>query len=39
MRRNNDGSFDLVAHDPRLTWPDGLAVMNGYLYVTFGQPE
>ncbi|MGD0235062.1 MAG: L-dopachrome tautomerase-related protein [Syntrophorhabdales bacterium] len=37
VRRNADGTFTLIAHDPRLTWPDALQVANGYLYVTLGQ--
>jgi len=37
VRRNNDGTFTLIAHDPRLTWPDALQVAGGYLYVTLGQ--
>jgi sugar lactone lactonase YvrE len=36
-RRNTDGSFQLVALDDRLGWPDGLFVSNGYPYVTLGQ--
>jgi len=37
VRRNADGTYALIAHDPRLTWPDALQVANGYLYVTLGQ--
>jgi sugar lactone lactonase YvrE len=37
VRRNADATFTLIAHDPRLTWPDALQVANGYLYVTVGQ--
>jgi sugar lactone lactonase YvrE len=37
VRRNADGTFTLIAHDPRLTWPDALQVANRYLYVTLGQ--
>lgn len=37
VRRNGDGTFSLIAHDPRLTWPDAVEVANGYVYVTLGQ--
>jgi sugar lactone lactonase YvrE len=37
-RRNPDGLWETVAHDPRLLWPDTLSVaMDGYLYVTANQ--
>ena len=37
VRRNTDGTFTLMAHDPRLTWPDSVEVANGYIYVSLGQ--
>lgn len=38
VKRNSDGSYKLIAHDPEnFVWPDGLAYRNGYLYVTLGQ--
>ena len=37
MRRNPDGHFDLVAHDPRIIWPDALFATDTHLYVTLGQ--
>lgn len=37
VRRNPDGSYTLLAHDPRIGWPDGLCVANGYLYATLDQ--
>ena len=37
VRRNTDGTYALIAHDPRLVWPDALQVANGYLYVSLGQ--
>ncbi len=37
VRRNPDGRFELVAHDPRIVWPDGLFAADTYLYVTLGQ--
>jgi sugar lactone lactonase YvrE len=37
VRRNPDGRFDLVAHDPRIVWPDALFATDTYLYVTLGQ--
>jgi sugar lactone lactonase YvrE len=36
-RRLPDGSWETVAHDPRLLWPDTLSVAEGYLYVTANQ--
>ncbi|GAB2612217.1 hypothetical protein Aab01nite_67870 [Paractinoplanes abujensis] len=37
LRRNTDGSFETLAHDPRLLWPDTMAVADGYVYVTANQ--
>lgn len=38
QRLTPDGDWELVAHDPRLLWPDTLSVaMDGYLYVTTNQ--
>lgn len=37
LKRDTNGSFSLVGRDSRLTWPDGLAWRNGYLYVSIGQ--
>ena len=37
FRRNLDGSFDLVARDPRFVWPDGIFADEHYVYVTLGQ--
>lgn len=38
LRRNSDGSFETVVHDPRLLWPDTLSVAgDGHLYVTANQ--
>ncbi|MFT9016740.1 MAG: L-dopachrome tautomerase-related protein [Acetobacter sp.] len=37
FRRNTDGSFDLVASDPRFVWPDGIFADNRYVYVVLGQ--
>src|SRR5690606_29180132 len=34
LRRLPGGELETVAHDPRLLWPDTLAVAEGYLYVT-----
>jgi sugar lactone lactonase YvrE len=37
-RRLPDGTIETVVHDPRLVWPDTLAVAtNGYVYVTANQ--
>jgi len=39
-RRANDGSWETIAHDPRLLWPDTMSLAaNGYLYVTANQIE
>jgi sugar lactone lactonase YvrE len=37
LRRLPDGTFETVAHDPRLLWPDTMSVADGYLYVTANQ--
>ncbi|MFC3352406.1 hypothetical protein [Sphingobacterium zeae] len=37
IKRTPQGELSLAAYDPRLIWPDGLAVQNGFLYVTIGQ--
>ncbi|MCW3841944.1 major royal jelly family protein [Micromonospora yasonensis] len=38
LRRNPDGEYETVAHDPRLLWPDTLSVAaDGYLYLTANQ--
>ncbi|CAM3209220.1 major royal jelly family protein [Pseudomonas floridensis] len=37
-KRLSDGSWQTVAHDPRILWPDTLSVANdGYLYFTANQ--
>lgn len=37
LRHRPDGQVSVVAHDPRLTEPDGLTYANGALYGTVGQ--
>jgi sugar lactone lactonase YvrE len=38
LRRNLDGTFEPVVADPRLLWPDSMALgTDGYLYVTSNQ--
>jgi sugar lactone lactonase YvrE len=37
LRRLPGGEFETVAHDPRLLWPDTMAITDGYLYVTANQ--
>lgn len=34
-----DGHMELIARDPRVDWPDGIAVQNNGIYVTAGQWE
>lgn len=37
LKKNTSGNISLVAHDPRLIWPDGMLYQDGYIYVTIGQ--
>ncbi len=37
VRRNPDGHFDPVTHDPRIIWPDALFATDTHLYATLGQ--
>ena len=37
VKRSLDGQYELLVHDDRLGWPDGLAYHDGWLYVTLGQ--
>jgi sugar lactone lactonase YvrE len=38
MRRNPNGVWETIVHDPRLLWPDTLSLASdGYLYVTANQ--
>jgi sugar lactone lactonase YvrE len=37
VRRNPDGRFELLAHDPRIILPDGLFSTQLYICVTLGQ--
>jgi sugar lactone lactonase YvrE len=38
LRRSPDGSYETIAHDPRLLWPDTLSVASdGYLYAIANQ--
>lgn len=37
MRRNTDGSFDIVARDARFVWPDGIFADAHFVYVVLGQ--
>jgi sugar lactone lactonase YvrE len=38
LRRDSDGKWETVTHDPRLLWPDTLSLAtNSYLYVTANQ--
>jgi sugar lactone lactonase YvrE len=40
LRRNPDGSFETIAADPRLLWPDTLSLaQDGFLYVMANQLE
>jgi hypothetical protein len=37
-RRLPDGNYELLAHDPRILWPDTFSLAtNGYLYITANQ--
>jgi sugar lactone lactonase YvrE len=38
-RRSVDGTWETLAHDPRILWPDTLSVTDGYLYFTANQLE
>lgn len=35
--KHPDGTFFLLAHDARFSWPDGLAAADGWIYVSIGQ--
>ncbi|MDB5653231.1 MAG: putative major royal jelly-like protein [Tardiphaga sp.] len=37
MRRNPDGSIEVVARDPRIVWPDGIFATATHVYCTLGQ--
>jgi len=38
VRRDADGQYETVVHDPRLLWPDTMSLAaDGYLYVTGNQ--
>ena len=38
VRRNPDGSFETLVHDPRALWPDTLSLADdGYLYFIANQ--
>lgn len=37
FRRNTDGSFEVVARDPRIVWPDGVFATSSHVYVVCGQ--
>ncbi|WP_244894874.1 major royal jelly family protein [Acetobacter indonesiensis] len=37
LRRNTDGSFDLIVHDPRILSPDGIFCTKTHVYCTLGQ--
>jgi sugar lactone lactonase YvrE len=40
LRRLPDGQYEGVVHDPRLLWPDSLAIStDDYLYITVNQLE
>ena len=37
-RRTSDGTYEIVAQDPRMIWPDSMAIASdGYLYFTANQ--
>ena len=37
-RRNTDGRYEIIAQDPRMIWPDSLAISaDGWLYFTVNQ--
>lgn len=37
VKRSSQGVYKVIVRDDNFIWPDGLAVSNGYLYVTLGQ--
>lgn len=37
LRRDADGTYETIVHDPRALWPDTLSMANGYLYFTANQ--
>jgi sugar lactone lactonase YvrE len=38
VRRNTDGQYETIAHDPRMLWPDTMSLAtDGYLYFTCNQ--
>ena len=38
VRRNHDGQYETIAHDPRMLWPDTMSLAtDGYLYFTCNQ--
>ena len=38
LRRNLNGQWETIVHDPRLLWPDTLSLASdAYLYVTANQ--
>ncbi|WP_242010596.1 major royal jelly family protein [Acetobacter musti] len=37
MRRNTDGSIDVIARDQRIIWPDGIFADKNYVYCVLGQ--
>lgn len=37
LRRNTDGTFDLMVHDPRILSPDGIFCTKTHVYCTLGQ--
>lgn len=37
MRRNVDGSIDVIARDRRIVWPDGIFATNRHVYCVLGQ--
>jgi sugar lactone lactonase YvrE len=40
LRRKSDGKFETIAADPRMLWPDTMALsVDGYLYFTANQLE
>lgn len=38
LRRSPDGTYEMIAHDPRMLWVDTMSLTsNGYLYFTTNQ--